>query len=122
MTLKQSILLKLITAIGKDATEKLIAGFGGTRISASTHAAEFTALLGADAASALSVLFGDNYLDIPKSGMTDDEARRRAVELRREGYKINDIALIIGRNRRTVFRALSKRIAPPSTIPTMTDS
>jgi len=71
--------------------------------------AKLTQLLGETAASALCTRFGGDYLQVPNT-ITDDDIYLRIAELHRQGCKINDIALAVGRSRRTVFRLLRKKI------------
>jgi hypothetical protein len=90
----------------------MIAEFGGARIWVpvrSTPEAKLTRILGEAAASALCARFGGDYLQIPNTASGHD-VYRRIAELHRQGCKINDIALAVGRSRRTVFRLLRKKI------------
>ena len=57
----------------------------------------------------LCARFGGDYLQIPNTASGHD-VYRRIAELHRQGCKINDIALAVGRSRRTVFRLLRKKI------------
>jgi hypothetical protein len=98
--------------MGEESVEKIIAEFGGTRIWVpvrSTPNAKLTRTLGDGAASALCARFGGDYLEIPNT-ISVANVYRRIAELHRQGCKINDIALAVGRSRRTVFRLLSKKI------------
>jgi hypothetical protein len=111
-TTRKSLLHTLIQVMGHESVEKIIAEFGGTRIWVpvrSTPDAKLTRILGDGAASALCALFGGDYLEIPNTTSTDG-IYRRIAELHRQGCKINDIALAVGRSRRTVFRLLSRKI------------
>jgi hypothetical protein len=102
----------LVEVLGCAAAEKMIAEFGGARIWVpvrSTPQAKLTQVLGESAASALCSRFGGEYLQVPNT-VTDQDIYRRVAELHREGRKINDIALAVGRSRRTVFRLLRKKI------------
>ncbi|MBV8450748.1 MAG: helix-turn-helix domain-containing protein [Deltaproteobacteria bacterium] len=98
--------------MGYESAEKVIAEFGGARIWVpvrSTPDAKLTQMLGSGAAFALCARFGGNYLQIPNT-ITGENICRRIAELHRQGCKINDIALAVGRSRRTVFRLLSRKI------------
>jgi hypothetical protein len=53
--------------------------------------------------------FAGDYLQVPNS-MPDETVHQRIAELHRQGRKINDIALAVGRSRRTVFRLLRSKI------------
>jgi hypothetical protein len=109
---KKTLLRTLVDMLGRSCVEKLIAQFGGTRIWVpvrSTPEAKLTQVLGQEAASALCSRFGGDYLQVPNT-LVDDNVCLQAAELHRQGCKINDIALAIGRSRRTVFRLLSKKI------------
>ncbi|MBV8358641.1 MAG: helix-turn-helix domain-containing protein [Deltaproteobacteria bacterium] len=102
----------LIQVVGYESAEKIIAEFGGARIWVpvqSTPDAKLTRILGNSAASALCARFGGDYLQIPNT-ITGDNIYRRIAELHRQGCKINDIALAVGRSRRTVFRLLRRKI------------
>jgi hypothetical protein len=111
-TRKKSLLYTLVQIMGQECVDKIIAEFGGTRIWVpvrSTPDSKLTQLLGDDAASALCARFGGDYLEIPNTASGDNICRRIA-ELHRQGCKINDIALAVGRSRRTVFRLLRRKI------------
>ena len=111
-TTRKSLLYTLVQVMGQNSVEKIIAEFGGTRIWVpvrSTPDAKLTRILGDGAASALCALFGGDYLEIPNTTSADN-IYRRIAELHRQGCKINDIALAVGRSRRTVFRLLSRKI------------
>ncbi len=102
----------LIQVVGCDSARKIIAEFGGTRIWVPVRSApdaKLTRILGEAAASALCAYFGGDYLQIPNT-VSRDDVYRRIAELHRQGCKINDIALAVGRSRRTVFRLLRKKI------------
>jgi hypothetical protein len=112
LTLKKSLLHTLVELMGSDSAKKLIAEFGGARIWVpvrSTTAAKLSEVLGDDAAKALCARFGGDYLQVPNT-MTGGNVYRRIAELHRQGCKINDIALAVGRSRRTVFRLLRRKI------------
>ena len=112
LAVKKSLLDTLIQAVGYESAEKIIAEFGGARIWVpvrSTPDAKLTRILGNSAASALCARFGGDYLQIPNT-ITGDNIYRRIAELHRQGCKINDIALAVGRSRRTVFRLLRRKI------------
>jgi helix-turn-helix protein len=112
LTVKKSLLHTLIQVVGYESAEKIIAEFGGTRIwvpARSTPDAKLTRILGDSAASALCARFGGEYLQIPNT-ITGENIYRRIAELHRQGCKINDIALAVGRSRRTVFRLLRRKI------------
>jgi hypothetical protein len=109
---RSSLLQTLIEVIGCEAVQKMVAEFGGARIwipVRSTPDAKLTKVLGEQAASALCIRFGGDYLQVPNT-ITDGEIYWRIAELHRQGCKINDIALAVGRSRRTVFRLLRKKI------------
>jgi hypothetical protein len=98
--------------MGYEAAETLITAFGGTRIWIPVRIspeAKLHHILGDSAATALCSRFGGDYLQIPNS-LTGNNVCRRVAELHRQGCKINDIALAVGRSRRTVFRLLRKKI------------
>jgi Helix-turn-helix domain of resolvase len=112
LSVKKSLLETLIQVIGRDSTQKMIVEFGGARIWVpvrSTSESKLTRVLGEAAASVLCARFGGDYLQIP-STLNGDDIYRRIAELHRQGCKINDIALAVGRSRRTVFRLLRKKI------------
>jgi hypothetical protein len=112
LAVKKSLLDTLIQVVGYQSAEKIIAEFGGARIWVpvrSTPDTKLTRILGNSAASALCARFGGDYLQIPNT-ITGDNIYRRIAELHRQGCKINDIALAVGRSRRTVFRLLSRKI------------
>jgi hypothetical protein len=91
----------------------MIAEFGGARIWVpvrSTPGAKLTQLLGDRAAAALCARFGGDYLQVPNTTARFDNIHRRIAELHRQGCKINEIALAVGRSRRTVFRLLRTKI------------
>jgi hypothetical protein len=106
------LLHRLIEVVGYESTEKIIAEFGGARIWVpvrSTPDAKLAQSVGEDAASALCEHFGGDYLQVPNT-ITGGNICRRIAELHRQGCKINDIALAVGRSRRTVFRLLRRKI------------
>jgi hypothetical protein len=112
LTRKKSLLRTLVEVVGCESAEKLIAEFGGARIWVpvrSTPEAKLTRVLGDGAVSALCARFGGDYLQVPNT-ITGDDIYWRIAELHRQGCKINDIALAVGRSRRTVFRLLRKKI------------
>jgi len=112
LTVKKSLLHTLVELVGCESAEKMIAEFGGARIWVpvrSTADAKLTQVLGDHAASALCAHFGGDYLQVPNT-MTGGNVHLRIAELHRQGCKINDIALAVGRSRRTVFRLLRKKI------------
>jgi hypothetical protein len=109
---RKSLLHTLVEVVGCEAAAKMVAEFGGARIWVpvrSTPQAKITQALGDNAASALCARFGGDYLQVPNT-VTGDDVYRRIAELHRRGYKINDIALAVGRSRRTVFRLLRRKI------------
>jgi hypothetical protein len=111
-TRKKSLLFTLIQVMGQQSGVMIVAEFGGTRIWVpvrSTPDAKLSRILGDGAASALCAHFGGDYLEIPNT-TSGDNIYRRIAELHRQGCKINDIALAVGRSRRTVFRLLSRKI------------
>jgi hypothetical protein len=112
LRVKKSLHETLIQVIGRDSTQKMITEIGGARIWVpvrSTPESKLTQILGEAAASVLCARFGGDYLQIP-STLSGDDIYRRIAELHRQGCKINDIALAVGRSRRTVFRLLRKKI------------
>jgi hypothetical protein len=112
-TVKRSLLHTLVEVMGCESAEKMIAEFGGARIWVpvrSTPEAKLTQVLGDSAASALCARFGGDYLQVPNTVAGCDNIHRRIAELHRQGCKINDIALAVGRSRRTVFRLLRRKI------------
>jgi hypothetical protein len=111
-TTRKSLLQTLVEVVGSESVEKIVAEFGGARIwipVRSTPEGKLTQLLGESAASSLCARFGGDYLQVPNT-KTDDDIYLRIAELHRLGCKINDIALAVGRSRRTVFRLLRKKI------------
>jgi Helix-turn-helix domain of resolvase len=111
-TARKSLLHTLVEIVGWESVEKMIAEFGGARIWVPVQSApetKVTQVLGESAASKLCAHFGGDYLQVPNTMMGDD-VYRRIAELHRQGCKINDIALAVGRSRRTVFRLLRKKI------------
>ena len=112
LAVKKSLLDTLIQVVGYESAKKIIAEFSGARIWVpvrSTPDGKLTRILGNSAASALCARFGGDYLQIPNT-ITGDNIYRRIAELHRQGCKINDIALAVGRSRRTVFRLLRRKI------------
>jgi len=112
VTARKSLLHTLVEVVGCKSAERMIAEFGGARIWVpvqSTPEAKLTQVLGESAASALCAHFGGDYLQVPNTIIGDD-VYRRIAELHRQGCKINDIALAVGRSRRTVFRLLRRKI------------
>lgn len=112
VTARKSLLHVLVEVIGQESAEKMIAQFGGARIWVpvqSTPDTKLTQVLGDCAASALCATFGGDYLQVPNT-LNGDSVYWRIAELHRQGCKINDIALAVGRSRRTVFRLLRKKI------------
>jgi Helix-turn-helix domain of resolvase len=112
LSVKKSLLETLIQVIGRDSTRKIISEFGGARIWVPvrcTPESKLTRILGEAMASVLCARFGGDYLQIP-STLSGNDIYRRIAELHRQGCKINDIALAVGRSRRTVFRLLRKKI------------
>jgi hypothetical protein len=110
---KKSLWHTLAEVMGSHSAQKLVSEFGGTRIWVpvrSAPEAKLTQLLGDDAASALCARFGGDYLQVPNSIAGVHNIPRRIAELHRQGCKINDIALAVGRSRRTVFRLLRRKI------------
>ncbi|MBV8774554.1 MAG: helix-turn-helix domain-containing protein [Deltaproteobacteria bacterium] len=109
---RRSLARTLVEVIGCESVQKMINEFGGARIWVPVRClpdAKLTQLLGETAASALCTRFGGDYLQVPNT-ITDDDIYLRIAELHRQGCKINDIALAVGRSRRTVFRLLRKKI------------
>ena len=109
---RSSLLQALVEVIGCESVDKMIAEFGGARIWVpvrSTPEARLTQVLGEQCASALCTRFGGDYLQVPNTTSNDD-IYHRIAEMHRQGCKINDIALAVGRSRRTVFRLLRKKI------------
>src|SRR5215472_10130306 len=91
---------RLIELVGCHLAEKMIAEFGGARIwipVRSTPEAKLTRLLGDSAASALCAHFGGDYLQVPNTAGGRDSIHRRVAEMHRQGCKINEIALAVGR-------------------------
>jgi hypothetical protein len=112
LRVKKSLAETLIQVIGRECARKMVAEFGGTRIWVpvrSTPEAKLTRILGETAATTLCMHFGGDYLQIPNT-LSSDDIYWRIAELHRQGCKINDIALAVGRSRRTVFRLLRKKI------------
>jgi hypothetical protein len=112
LNVKKSLLETLIQVIGRESTRTMITEFGGARIWVpvrSTPESKLARILGEAAASVLCARFGGDYLQIP-STLSGDDIHWRIAELHRQGCKINDIALAVGRSRRTVFRLLRKKI------------
>jgi len=109
---KGSLFEKLVETLGCDPVRKIIAQFGGTRIwipVRSAPQAGLARIIGSEAAATLCGRFGGDYLQVPNT-MADDSLPCRIAELHRQGRKINEIALAVGRSRRTVFRLLSTKI------------
>ena len=112
VTGRKSLLHTLVKVIGCESAEKMIAEFGGARIWVPVHNTpdtKLTQVLGNSAAAALCAHFGGDYLQVPNT-KTGDDVYWRIAELHRQGCKINEIALAVGRSRRTVFRLLRKKI------------
>ena len=116
---RKSLLHALVEVIGCESAEKLIAQFGGARIwipVQGTPDSKLTQVLGDSAASALCAHFGGDYLQVPNV-IHGHDVHQRIAELHRQGCKINEIALAVGRSRRTVFRLLRKKITDLATVP-----
>jgi hypothetical protein len=112
LPVKKSLANTLVQLMGCEAAEKLITEFGGTRIWVPVRSSPETKLsliLGGGAAASLCSRFGGDYLQVPNS-RAGANICRRVADLHRQGCKINDIALAVGRSRRTVFRLLRKKI------------
>jgi hypothetical protein len=112
VTVRKSLLHTLIEILGCESAEKIVTELGGARIWVpvrSTPEAKLTRMLGDGPASALCARFGGDYLQVPNTRNADN-VYRRIAELHRQGCKINDIALAVGRSRRTVFRLLRRKI------------
>jgi len=102
----------LVAALGREVTKTIITTFGGTRIWVpvrSSTEARLARIIGDVAAAMLCAHFAGDYLQVPNS-MPDETVHQRIAELHRQGRKINDIALAVGRSRRTVFRLLRSKI------------
>lgn len=109
---RKSLLQAIVEVIGCESAEKMIGEFGGARIWVpvqSTPDTKLSQVLGDSAAYALCAHFGGDYLQVPNT-ITGDDVYRRIAELHRQGCTINEIALAVGRSRRTVFRLLRKKI------------
>ena len=109
---KQSLSQRLVEVLGQQSAEKIVREFGGARLwipIRGTPDARLVQLLGHTAASALCARFGGDYLQVPNS-IDRDHVQYLIAELHRQGCRINEIALAVGRSRRTVFRLLGRKI------------
>jgi Helix-turn-helix domain len=109
---KRALSQTLIEVLGRDAAEQIITVFGGARIwipAQSLPTATLAHVIGYDAASMLCLRFGGDYLQIPNT-IPEHGLQHRIADLHRQGYSINEIALAVGRSRRTVFRLLRRKI------------
>ncbi|HKV55130.1 MAG TPA: helix-turn-helix domain-containing protein [Candidatus Binataceae bacterium] len=110
--MRKSLFDTLVELLGREPAEKLVAEFGGARIWVPVHSApeaQLAQLLGTEKAAALCDFFGGDYMQVPNT-IARQNVYGRIVELHREGRKINEIALAVGRSRRTVFRLLGRKI------------
>ncbi len=110
--MKKSLSETLVEVLGRESAEKIIAEFGGARIWVpvrSSPEAKLAQIIGGDAASTLCARFGGDYLQVPNT-IADENVHRRIADMHRQGCKINEIALAVGRSRRTVFRLLRRKI------------
>src|SRR5216683_1956642 len=100
----------LVVALGREAAEKLVAGYGGIRIYVPVRAAPegaFATLIGHAAAEALSRHYGGERLDMPIAKRAPRVLRGEICRLRREGMHVTAIARALGCTRRYVFRILA---------------
>jgi hypothetical protein len=112
MRVKKSLFGTLVEVLGREPAEKIIAEFGGARIwipVRSTPEARLEQLIGSEATAKLCACFGGDYLQVPNT-IANDSVHRRIAELHRQGCKIDEIAVAVGRSRRTIFRLLGRKI------------
>jgi hypothetical protein len=110
--LRKSVTEIMVEALGREVTRIIVDALGGTRIWVPTRsgaAARLAQVIGGNAAAGLCAHFAGDYLQVPNK-MPDMTLRHRIAELHRQGCKINNIALAVGRSRRTVFRLLQTKI------------
>jgi len=100
----------LVTVLGRDAAEKLVAAYGGIRIYVPVRAAPegaFATLIGYPAAEALSRYYGGERFDVPIAKRAPRVLRGEICRLRRDGMHVTAIARALGCTRRYVFRILA---------------
>jgi Mor family transcriptional regulator len=106
----------LVAALGREATQKLVAAYGGTRIYVPVRAAPesaFATLIGHAAAEALSRYYGGERFDVPIAKRGQRVLRGEICRLRRDGMHVTAIARALGCTRRYVFRILADQQTAP---------
>ena len=102
---------RLAEVLGRDGYARLVAHFGGLKIWAPKFPTKaLIDALGATTAATLCKYFGCDDLYIPVAVVKSNKSRQVA-ELHRQGkYSIDEIAVMAGCSRRTVFRHLAAKI------------
>jgi hypothetical protein len=101
----------LVLVLGLDATEKLVAAYGGIRIYVPVRATPegaFAILIGHAAAEALSRHYGGERFDMPLAKRGKRVLRGEICRLWRNGMHVTAIARALGCTRRYVFRILAE--------------
>lgn len=112
---------KLDAVMGTEATAKFVEVFGGHRLwipmpRATNHPRPqgrqmLTVVLGEERAQKLFDAFGGEYLMVPTGEKPyNKKVKRMAAEMHRRHVPITEIATVVGRSRRTVFRWLNEPI------------
>ena len=100
----------LVTVLGREAAEKLVAAYGGIRIYVPVRAAPegaLAALIGHAAAEAFSRYYGGERFDVPIAKRGQRVLRGEICRLRCDGMHATAIARALGCTRRYVFRILA---------------
>ena len=100
----------LVAVLGREATQKLVAAYGGIRIYVPVRAASesaFAALIGHEAAEALSRYYGGERFDVPIAKRGQRVLRGEICRLRHDGLPVTAIARALGCTRGYVFRILA---------------
>jgi Homeodomain-like domain-containing protein len=105
---------QIASELGDELGQKLIGGFGGTRVYIPLHPDDSSPLvrvLGRDVARALGRRFGGEAVDVPLHKARADRNRDRAaiLELREDGRSVSAIARRMGCSERHVYHVLSRR-------------
>lgn len=97
----------IIGLIGEEATARLVANFGGTRLYVPHFPGPQDALaraVGVGAALKLAQTFGGERMEVPKP----PPRRVQILELRAAGHSVEAIARTLGCTRRRVFQVLAE--------------
>ncbi len=103
---------RIAEVLGREGYARLVAHYGGLRIWVTKLPSEaLIGVLGETGADLLCKYFGGDYLHVP-SVVEGPNKSRQIAELHRQGiYSINEIAVLAGCSRRTVFRHLAAKIS-----------